>query len=377
MEIYGMMHRVIRTNAHHSVWLVYLSMSNCILAQGHADLDLHALQAPVPETAKFIDENYYIWGGSMVRDENGKCHLLYSRWPRNLKHKAWVTHSEIAHAVADNPLGPYKHVDVALPERGEAFWDGHCTHNPTVHRFDGKYYLYYMGNRGDRKQSERLNWNHRNNQRIGVAVAMHPAGPWKRFDKPLIDVSTDENAPDALMTSNPSICRLANGKFVLIYKAVGLQRKRPFGGPVVHLAATSESPVGPFKKQVKPLFAVPGVNFSAEDPFIWTQGNQCWAIVNDHHGAFNGLGTDSLSLFKSKNGLDWEVAPNVLVTDRSITWAGGKKQKLNRLERPQLWLENGTPAVLFCAAEETDKQLHSFNVHIPLKKSGRSGSLKK
>ena len=34
-------------------------------------------------------------------------------------------------------------------------------------------------------------WNHQidlNNQRIGVAVADDPHGPWTRFDEPLIDV---------------------------------------------------------------------------------------------------------------------------------------------------------------------------------------------
>lgn len=347
--------------------IVALTTSSILSAQDPLKLDLLSLQKPVPETAKFIDDDYFIWGGSMVRDSDGKCHLLYSRWPRHLKHGAWVTHSEIAHAIADSPLGPYRHQDVALQERGNNFWDGLCTHNPTVHEFDGKYYLYYMGNTGDRKTTEHLNWTHRNNQRIGVAVADHPSGPWKRFDKPLIDVSVDKNAPDALMTSNPSICRRADGKYLLIYKAVGLKREKPFGGPVVHLAATSDSPTGPFQKHQKLLFTVPGVNFSAEDPYIWAQGERVWAIVNDHHGAFNGLGVDSLTLFTSKDGLDWEVASNPVVTNRKITWSDGQTQQLNRLERPQLWMENGVPAVLFCAAEVTNKQLHSFNVHIPLK----------
>ena len=48
------------------------------------------------------------------------------------------------------------------------------THNPTVIRARGKYYLYYMGNTGDGSF-----WSHRNNQRIGVAVADKPEGPWR------------------------------------------------------------------------------------------------------------------------------------------------------------------------------------------------------
>lgn len=332
-------------------------------------LDFKSMISPVPATAKFVDKNFYIWGGSMVRDTDGKCHLLYSRWPRELGHNAWVTHSEIAHAVAENPLGPYQHFDVALPVRGKEFWDGMCTHNPTVHEFDGKYYLYYMGNFGDGHATKKLNPIHRNNQRIGVAVADHPAGPWKRFDKPLIDITPTPGAHDELMTSNPSILRRADGTYVLIYKAVGTKGPLPFGGPVVHLAATSQSPLGPFVKQMKPLFTAEGVKFPAEDPYVWSAGDRCWAIVNDHKGHFNGTGEDSLALFTSADGLDWKVAEHPCVLQRKVTWADGSEQSFHRLERPQLWLENGVPIVLFCAAEETKEKKHSFNVHLPLRRT--------
>ncbi|MCC9643311.1 sulfatase-like hydrolase/transferase [Rhodopirellula sp. JC740] len=330
-------------------------------------INLSAMMQPVPAQAKFIDEDQYIWGGSMVRDADGVCHLFYSRWPRELGHMAWVTHSEIAHATSDHPLGPYKFVDVALPARGKELWDGLCTHNPTVHKFDGKYYIYYMGNTGDGNPTKKLNYIHRNNQRIGVAVADHPNGPWKRMDQPLIDITPDDSAPDALMVSNPSMLRRDDGTFVLIYKAVGKNRRVPFGGPVVHLAALSQSPTGPFVKEMEPLFTSPGVQFAAEDPYIWFQDGKCWAIVNDHQGMFNGVDSDSLALFESVDGLQWQVAKSSLVTKRVIAWADGIKQPVHRLERPQLFLQDGEPAVLFCAAEETEAKLHSFNVHIPLK----------
>ena len=114
-----------------------------------AEYDFAAMTQPVPATAKFSDPEYYIWCGTMVRGDDGKCHLFYSRWPRKLGFNAWVTHSEVAHAVGDTPLGTFTHRDVALPARGQEFWDGHCTHNPTVLRFGKKFYLYFMGNRGD------------------------------------------------------------------------------------------------------------------------------------------------------------------------------------------------------------------------------------
>ncbi|MEM9080499.1 MAG: glycoside hydrolase family protein, partial [Verrucomicrobiota bacterium] len=245
---------------------------------------------------------------------------------------------------------------------------GLCTHNPTVHHFDGTYYLYYMGNTGDGKPMATLNWSHRNNQLIGVAVADHPAGPWTRSDQPLIPRPQDPQAHDALMMSNPSITRRPDGTFVLVYKCVGKKRPLPGGGPVVHMAATSDSPTGPFKKHPTPIFTAKGDRFPAEDPFIWTQNGQLYAILKDMKGAFTDHG-QSLVLFQSKDGLDWQLAPQPLVSTLQINWADGSQQKLAHLERPQLYLENGTPKVLFCAADLNRN--HSFNVHIPLSSSTR------
>ncbi|MDD4869438.1 MAG: glycoside hydrolase family protein [Kiritimatiellae bacterium] len=352
------------------ILLVFVLLTGVVkAADGEAvgdDLDIGTMIQPVPVKAKFCDPEYDIWCGSMVRSDDGKCHLYYSRWPRKLGHQAWVTHSEVAHAVADNPFGPYKHVDVALPARGKDFWDGLCTHNPTVIKANGKYCIYYMGNTGDGQATKGLNWVHRNNQRIGVAVAITPDGPWQRFDKPVIDVSADADAPDALMTSNPSVTPQPGGGFLMVYKAVAKKGKPPFYGPVTHLTATSDSPTGPFKKNYHTIFGKEGVTFAAEDPFVWYGKDRYWAVVKDNAGHFTNRGK-SLALFESKDGLDWQLAKHPFVSTTEITWADGSKQKMDALERPQVWLENGIPAVLFCAVGEKRGRDGSFNIQIPLK----------
>ncbi|TXE12102.1 hypothetical protein FUA26_06785 [Seonamhaeicola algicola] len=170
----------------------------------------------VSDFSNFTDtDNITVWGGSAIKGEDGLYHMFYSRWKKNLGW-AWVTHSEIAHAVSTSPFGPFKHKDVVFPRRGAEYWDGLCTHNPTTHKFEGKYYLYYMGNTGDDVNpcvpgKIEYNWTHRNNQRIGVAVADNPNGPWKRFDEPLIDASEDENALDGFdwkLSKNPLVSKL-------------------------------------------------------------------------------------------------------------------------------------------------------------------------
>ncbi len=321
--------------------------------------NFQVLMKPVPPSAKLMDPDYYIWGGSMVRDKNGQCHLFYCRWPKKLEHNAWVTHSEIGHAVADSPLGPYRKTGLALTQRGKEYWDGLSVYNPTVLKFGDQYYLYYTGNTGDTTY-----WTNRNNQRIGVAVADDPNGPWKRFDKPLIDCTPGFH--DALCCANPSVTQRPDGSYLMVYKAVGDKENRPFGGPVVHVAATSDSPTGPFVKYPNAVFAKEGEIFPAEDPFIWFFENRYYAIVKDMEGCFTNAGR-SLALFESNNGFDWKLASSRLVSTPQIHWKDGEIQRLAYLERPQLCFENGRPVVLFCAVNEDEDREHSFNVHIPLK----------
>ncbi len=324
-----------------------------------------------PLQAKFEDKKWSIWGGSIVKGDDGLYHMYYSRWEKSLGW-AWVTDSEIAHATSTNLFGPFKHKDVALPARGKDYWDGLCTHNPTIHKFGDKYYLYYMGNTGDGEVPSSpgnliLNPIHRNNQRIGVAIADNPNGPWQRFDEPLIDVTKDEDALDALLVNNPSITQRPDGGFLMVYKAVGKKRPGIWGGPVVHCVATSDSPTGPFKKYDQPIFQAKGHVFPAEDPFIWYQNGKFQAIVKDMHGAFTDANR-SLVLFDSEDGFDWKLSDNPLLAEMEINWADGNKQKVLHLERPQLYLEGGIPKALVCASDimDEDSVLQSFNVQIPI-----------
>jgi hypothetical protein len=240
-----------------------------------------------------------------------------------------------------------------------------CTHNPTVLVHEGKYYLYYMGNSGDRRPADTpdsWNWTHRNNQRIGVAVADHPNGPWLRADVPLIDVSSDPNASDSLMVSNPTVTKRSEGGFLMIYKAVGMKCELPFGGPVVHRVAFSERPDGPFIKQPNPVFSVKDSKFPAEDPFVWNQNGLYYAVLKDMHGAFTNTGR-SLVLFESENEQNWTLSDPALVSDRTVVFEDGSVKKFDYLERPQIYFEEGVPRVLFCAGRDEDR---TFNIHIPL-----------
>jgi len=79
---------------------------------------------------------------------------------------SWLTNSNVLHAVADLPQGPYHYSDIALGPRDASYWDGKrlrwlsCSattphlllstgvtqHNPDIRRApDGTWLLFYMG----------------------------------------------------------------------------------------------------------------------------------------------------------------------------------------------------------------------------------------
>jgi len=72
-----------------------------------------------------------------------------------------------------------------------------------------------------------------------------------------------------------------------------------------------------------------------------------------------------MALFRSGDGIGWAPASSPLALPREIRWEDGEVQKVDNLERPQLWLDDGKPAVLFCACRP-QRDGDTFNVHIPL-----------
>jgi hypothetical protein len=328
---------------------------------------------PVPMAAKMKDEDYYIWCTSVVEGHDGNYHMLYSRWSKKLGFAAWVTDSEVAYAVAGNPLGPYRFQNVALPRRGALYWDGNCTHNPTVTRMGKKYYLYYMGTRGGQlEQRASLEgsdwWDYRNNQRIGVAVADHPQGPWLRYDSPIVDISPDPTAFDSLMVSNPSAASRPDGGMLLIYKAV-IKTASHKGGVVRYGAAIAEKPEGPYIKQAGNIFEHEGEGspwMVAEDPFLWYGDDRYYAVVRDVVGIFTGT-EGALALFESHNGLDWQASAHPKVLGAAFQWEDGT-WRAGQVERPQILLKQGKPHILFGAIDvnEPTRRAHSHSVFIPL-----------
>ncbi len=337
------------------------------------EVDISAMVQPLPEKNKFIDSSYNIWCGSVAKGKNGKFYMLYSRWPKASGHEAWITHSEIALAKSDKPEGPYRHVKVIFPARGNQYWDGVCTHNPAVIQNKGKYYLFYMGSTGKSFVKPHTSydnpnwWEYRNNQRIGVAVTDDPEGEWQRYDQPVLDVSKDSAAYDALLVSNPAITVDAKGKVILVYKQVEKNGTMK-GGRVRFGVAFSTSLSGPFVKHASPVFEAKDGGkewMVAEDPYLWTYKKSNYAIVRDVVGKFTGE-AGALALLSSKNGMDWLPTKYPKVMPNHVQMEDGSMSE-DKLERPCLYTEKGLPVLLFGALGLNHRQ-HSINVAVPLKR---------
>lgn len=317
---------------------------------------------PARRRSLFTMQGWHVWCGTAVKGPDGRFYLLFSRWPQSAGHDGWVTHSEIAVAVSDSPEGPYRYQSVVLAGAGGDAWDAQVTHNPTVLNYQGKYYLYYMGNHGTGEY-----WNNRNNQRVGLAVADHPMGPWRRLPKPVLDVTP--GSWDCLMVSNPSVCVGPGGGLCMIYKGVGAGQM-PKGGAVVCGAAFAERPEGPWRKHPSPVIRNPDHPWAVEDPFIWSQGGRYYCIVKDFQGYFSGGEQNVLVLMESEDAINWLPTEEPLFMRRQIAWESGVCEQVEALERPQLMFGADGSATLLLAGAFDPKRERSFNLQLSLAAGG-------
>ena len=180
----------------------------------------------VPRNNGFELEDYWVWGSTVIKGDDGLYHMYVSRWDKRLPFfVSWMTDSEIAHAVSESPCGPYRFSDVALGKRGAQYWDGQSCHNPKIVRYQDKYILYYMGSTHpfeplpETKIGDSFGKHcivGRSNKRVGIAVADSLYGPWTRFDKPILP--TKPNTFYSFLTSNPSPIIHEDGSVLLMFK---------------------------------------------------------------------------------------------------------------------------------------------------------------
>lgn len=352
----------------------------------------------------FSLEDHFVWCGSAIRaEEDGRYYLFYSAMESGTGHPpfvdAWLLGSKIGVAVSDSPYGGYKNIGFVYNKDGYtpdwSLWDAQTVSNTHIKRFNGKYYLYYCGSvdpgenariKGTLSKRDRI----QQNQKLGVlcfnSIKDLLEGKYTCNEQPLLiprsrvkpnnvlEPSPEGTAvkPDNLIMVNPAVVYCpANRKYFLYFKGNVYDP----GWRGVHGVAISDEPAGPFRVLDDNVFEFEtgtDQKLNAEDPYVWYhRKDRCfYAVFKDFTGGFT-QGKPGLAIMYSKDGLHWELPEHSLFMNKEIILKNGEHVDVDRLERPQLFLdENDDPIVLYSACSITPlnqkKDGSSFNIQIPV-----------
>lgn len=351
------------------------------------------------------DPDRFVWGGSVVKGDDNKYHMLYSTWEcgDSIPHfsNSWVLHSKIAYAVSDYPDRDFKFQKIVLQgkaiEGDSTAWDAQMVHNAHLKKFNDKFYLYYGGGKDPGIQpkgskGESVDKRNRVQQCQCIGVIEFNSfddlldGNFKRFNAPLLSPRTrvkpnhivnpspegTKPKPDNIIVVNPSVVqRPVDGKYLLYFK--GNFYNPHWRG--VHGVAIADSPTGPFTATDNFVFDIrkeDGTIASGEDPYVWYHKDhrKFYAVLKDFTGKIT-KDKPGLAILESEDGIKWIRPDNSFFMKKEVILNSGDTIKMNRLERPQLLIDkNGNPKVLYCAGAIVNvnprKDGTSFNVHIPL-----------
>lgn len=354
-------------------------------------------------------DSLFVWGGSTIKSaEDGRYYMVYSG-PETGVHpfnNAWIFGSKLGLAVSDRPDGGFKQLGFFMNQDGFApdssSWDAQTLCNPTLRRFNDKYYLYYVGsknrtsNEGVVAPGDTLSRRLKVQEFLQIGVIEFDSfdqllkGDFKPCKEPILSPRTRVCAteivnpspmgtiikPDNIIVCNPSVVyRPSDGKYLMYFKG---NRYEPHWRGVLGVAI-ADSPTGPFRaldRTVMEIMVEEGIT-SIEDPYVWYNKieKKFFAIFKDFKGHYTKQDPSegaALAIMESEDGYDWTLPKNSRFLKREVIMASGDTLKVARFERPQLLIdENGVPEVLYvaCAVDNVNPMVNggSFNLQIRLK----------
>ncbi|MFA5328273.1 MAG: glycoside hydrolase family protein [Prolixibacteraceae bacterium] len=292
-------------------------------------------------------DGYYVWGCSPIVAPDGKIHVFFSRWDAKKGMGGWIKGSEIAHAVADKPEGPYYGIETILAPRGEGFWDATTCHNPHIQFVDGKYCLFFMGNSNGKT----------NTKRIGLAISNSLNGQWERSERPLLEAG-ESGSWDDHCTSNPAFLKHPNGQYWLYYKSWNTDEYEHPVDPAIrgnrkYGLAIAEKLEGPYiKYSGNPIldYSELGNNRQLEDGNVFLENEHFYMLARDMGRFDHEVGI----ILESEDGIHWsEPKISYFGFSHYLKQPPAPKhlKKYGRFERPQILMQNGHPTHLFVASQ--------------------------
>ena len=303
---------------------------------------------PAPRVGAYgMAPNVTSWGGNAVFFE-GEYHLYVSEIVNGCGLSAWGANSQIVHATAITPLGPFQKHDVALPP-----W----AHNPEVvlQTFsDGtppNFVLFHIGD-GVPNGGGLVNCSpsvpvSRSQQHVGdwpnvtVHFSAYPVGPWQKV---MLNFTCINPAP---LWHNESWYLLCGSGWWDILKAPKLEGPWEKWGRV---------PQGCGPKQCG------GTGMGVwEDPYLYVDGRGHWHVIVHAYNSTTPCGACESPLVSaqmfSRNGQEW-FTTNVSPYTNEVVFEDGSTHIFSTRERPKLLfngrgqpthLYNGVSPVRACA----------------------------
>eukprot|EP00039_Didymoeca_costata_P021969 m.345862 g.345862 ORF g.345862 m.345862 type:complete len:523 (-) comp27463_c0_seq1:96-1664(-) len=279
-----------------------------------------AQAAPLPQQA-FFSSNYSSWGGSVVVAPNSSTgenvsHMFLAVFADHAGLSQWTSKSEIMHATADSPAGPFRAKEIVVSP---------FAHNPEVIRAnDGTYLIFSIG-----KET--------------LLASKSPNGPWESQSF----TSCNNPAPFQLPNRDEFYCMCHNGPNPSHWgSSVGLVWAPTWKGPWTAMRNNTDDLLDGGTL----LFAHP-----VEDPFVWSTPDGRVHMVSH---AFR-MGMVNRTVAGSGNAFGgyatapspfgpWKFQETQVAYDNVVHFNNGSTAYLDRRERPKLLLDDdGVPQYLY------------------------------
>lgn len=273
------------------------------------------------------------WDGSIIKDEeSGKYYMFASRWPQNGGH--WGSEddgylgwrgSKAIRAVSDNLYGPYVDEGPIWPD----YYDG-AGHNVFAFKLSEKDPVY-----GEYKYAISVSDVGRDGDAVNGTFHLSDSltGEWTHIGK--MNVNTDEFG-----LSNISIMVRPDGR----YEATNRN------GDI----AIADSIKGPWEVVERKLWwKVPGMSHvNVEDPVIWYSDGLYHCVVNkwDTRYAYYLTSDDGIH--------NWTLHPGSAYTpgQEFLSYEDGTMNNWRKLERPNVYIEDGTLKAMTFAVIDVEKE---------------------
>lgn len=332
-------------------------------------MDFPSRIVPPTRSQVFATQGYYVWGASVLKDNDGRYHMFACRWPIEWGMWAWISHAEIVRAEGERFEGPFEYRETLTVLKDHA-WSRNMNIGPNAFEYDGTYYLLYVGSQlpqgapGEREAY--MKWRHQNrhvirfNQRIGLASAPHPAGPWTPVsDRPVLEPRPGKW--DEPFVTNPVLRVTPENKVLLLYKSSSERGTNPritTGDKLMFGMAAADRPEGPYTRVgPEPLFEE-----DVEDACFWHEDGRWWMICKDMTGKIGGDRYGAGLIYTSEDALHWQEDDDIVAWQMWIDWADGERQPIYKMEKPTIYFEDGRPVCLYTAVVPTEEQTESWNL---------------